>query len=68
MIDASGLSCPLPVIMVQKEVRKNAPKELQVKVDSMVCVENITRFADNQGYTVSTEKNGDDFVMTLRKK
>ena len=67
MIDARGLSCPMPVVMVQKEVQKNAPQELTVQVDSMVCVENITRYAPLQGYEVSFKEDGGDFVMTLHK-
>ncbi len=67
MIDARGLSCPVPVVMVQQEVKKNAPKKFQVAVDSMVCVENITRYADLQGYRVKVEKDGDDFILTLNK-
>lgn len=68
MIDARGMSCPLPVVMVQKEVKKNAPKKIEVQVDAMVCVENITRYAENAGYTVRTDKKGDEFLLTLTKK
>ena len=39
MIDARGYSCPMPVVMVQNEVKKNAPASLDVLVDSMTCVE-----------------------------
>ena len=68
MIDARGQSCPIPVVMVQEAVKKgNSPAELQVKVDAMVCVENITRYADLQGYRVKVEKDGDDFILTLNK-
>ena len=67
MIDARGLSCPMPVVMVQKEVKKNAPKTLQVQVDSMVCMENITRYAANQGYKVSTVEQDGEYVLTLTK-
>ena len=67
MIDARGLSCPMPVVMVQKEVKKNAPKQLEVQVDSMVCVENITRYAANQGYQVKTVEKDGEFVLTLSK-
>lgn len=67
MIDARGMSCPLPVVMVQKEVKKNAPKKLEVQVDSMVCVENISRYAAGQGYNVETRKSGDEFILTLTK-
>ena len=67
MVDARGLSCPLPVVMVQKEVKANAPKELEVKVDSMVCVENVKRYAASQGYAVSVKNEGDEFTMMLTK-
>ena len=68
MIDARGLSCPMPVVMVQNEVKKSSPKELKVQVDSMVCVENITRFANSKQYAVAVEKKDDDFILTLKKK
>ena len=44
MIDARGLSCPTPVIMVQKEVKLNSPPVLEVLVDARVAVENIYEF------------------------
>lgn len=67
MIDARGMSCPLPVVMVQKEVKKNAPKKLTVQVDAMVCVENITRYAATQGYRVEVRQKGEDYELTLEK-
>lgn len=67
MIDARGLSCPMPVVMVQREVKKFNPSELQVQVDSMVCVENITRYARLQGYEVSVDEGGGDYTLTLKK-
>ena len=57
----------MPVIMVQKEVRKNAPATLEVLVDAQVAVENITRFAASQGYQVSVSQDGLDFKLTLTK-
>ena len=67
MIDARGLSCPIPVVMVQQEVRKNSPETLQVQVDAMVCVENITRYAASQGYQVSVSEADGEYTMTLKK-
>lgn len=67
MIDARGLSCPLPVVMVQKEVKANVPAELTVLVDSRVCVENVSRFARNQGYQIDVREQDDEFVLTLTK-
>ena len=67
MIDARGLSCPIPVVMVQKEVRKSAPAELTVLVDNRVAVENITRFAASQRYAVTVAEEGGEFTLTLRR-
>lgn len=68
MIDARGLSCPMPVVMVQNEVKKSSPDELKVQVDSMVCVENITRFANIKKYDVEVEKQDGEFTLTLKKR
>ncbi len=67
MIDARGYSCPMPVVMVQKEVKKSAPAELDVMVDNQCAVENVTRFAKGQGYTVQVQEEGPDFRLSLKK-
>ncbi len=67
MVDTRGLSCPMPVIMVQKAVRKDAPAKLEVLADAKVAVENITRFARSQGYQVAVTEDGPDFKLTLTK-
>ena len=67
MVDARGLSCPMPVVMIQKEVNKNSPAELTVLVDNQCAVENVSRFAGSQGYKVSVKADGDDFTLTLTK-
>lgn len=67
MIDARGQSCPIPVVMVQQEVKKSNPSELQVKVDAMVCVENISRYAALQGYSISVDEADGEYTMTLKK-
>lgn len=69
MIDARGYSCPMPVVMVQKEVKKSAPDTLEVLVDDPCAVENITRFAHNNGYEAASRETGDEeFTLTLTKK
>lgn len=67
MVDTRGLSCPMPVIMVQKAVRKDAPAKLEVLADAKVAVENITRFARSQGYQVAVTEDDPDFKLTLTK-
>ena len=67
MVDARGLSCPMPVLMVQREVKKNAPETLEVLVDNMTAVGNITRFAASQHYTVKVEEVDGEYKLTLTK-
>jgi len=58
MVDARGFLCPMPVVMVQKEVKANNPDALDVLVDDPCAVENVTRFAGSQGYTVTVTEDG----------
>ena len=67
MVDARGLVCPMPVVMVQKAVKTEQPDSLRVLVDNQCAVENVTRLARHSGYEVAvTEENG-DFRLTLTK-
>lgn len=68
MIDARGLACPLPVLKVQQEVKKNNPKTFEVLVDNNTALQNVTRFANNAGYQVKVkELEDDEFSLTLSK-
>lgn len=67
MVDARGLSCPMPVVLVQNAVKKGNPSELEVLLDAECSVENVTRYAVNQGYTVTREENGDETRLILKK-
>lgn len=66
MVDARGFSCPMPVIMVQKAVKKENGY-LEVLVDNQCAVDNVTRFAENQGYTVTVSPECSDFRLVLKK-
>lgn len=57
----------MPVLMVQKEIKKNAPSTLDVTVDNMTAVQNITRYASSQNYAVAVQENDGEFVLTLTK-
>ena len=67
MVDTRGLSCPIPVVMVQQAIKKDAPATLEVLADAKVAVENITRLANTNGYQVSVAEDGLDFKLTLTK-
>ncbi len=67
MVDARGLVCPMPVVMVQKAVKQDAPDTLQVLVDNQCAVENVTRFGKTNGYQVTVAEENGDFRLTLQK-
>ena len=67
MIDTRGLSCPIPVVMVQQAIKKTGADRLEVLADAQVAVENITRMAANQGYQVFVAADGEEFKLTLSK-
>lgn len=67
MIDARGYLCPMPVVMVQKEIKAHSPASLEVLVDNQCAVENVTRFGGSKNYKVSVEPQGKDFLLRMVK-
>ena len=66
MLDARGLSCPEPVVMIRKAMMtKDA--EYTMVVDNPTAKENVTRYAEHQGYKVSVAENGDEYTLTITK-
>lgn len=65
-LDARGLSCPEPVIMLQKAM---ASKEAayQLLVDNHAAKENTSRYGISQGYQVTAEERGGEYTLTFRK-
>lgn len=65
-IDARGLSCPEPVIMIRKAMM-SGENAYEIIVDNVASRENVTRYANHQGYNVSvTEKDG-EFTLSITK-
>ena len=62
IVDARGLSCPQPVLMTKKALEASPSAKC-----FEIIVENVTRFAQNAGFTVSVSEDGDDFHLTLKK-
>ena len=48
-LDAKGLSCPEPVIMIRKAMMSKE-KSYEMVVDNPTSKENVTRYAEHQGY------------------
>ena len=65
-IDARGLSCPEPVILISQAM-KSGENAYEIIVDNRVSRENVTRFAEHQGYAVSVSEADGEFTLTIRK-
>ena len=60
IIDCKGMACPLPVVNAKKASEEMGPGDvLTVLVDNEIAVQNLTRFAEHKGFTVSAEKKGE---------
>lgn len=52
IVDASGLSCPQPVLMTLNKIKTLGKGEVEVLVDTDTSKENVSRAAESQGWTV----------------
>ncbi|ACX53160.1 SirA family protein [Ammonifex degensii KC4] len=68
LVDARGLLCPEPVLMVKREMERLGGKgRIKVLVDSGASKENISRLAKSQGWTVTISGEGPEFTLLLEK-
>jgi len=65
-IDARGLSCPEPVIMLKKAMASEEDV-YQLIVDNHASKENTTRYGEHQGYSVSVIENDGEYTLTFKK-
>ena len=65
-IDARGLSCPEPVIMTRKALA-GGEREYEILVDNAASRENVTRYAEHQGYKVSVMEQDGEYCLRLKK-
>lgn len=67
IIDACGLSCPEPVLMVKKALASKG-KNYEVLVDNRTAMENVSRFATNSGYNVEVKSDRGIYHLMLNLK
>ena len=65
-IDARGLSCPEPVILISQAM-KSGEKAYEIIVDNRVSRENVTRYAEHQGYKVDVTEADGEYTLAIRK-
>ncbi len=66
MLDARGLSCPEPVVMIRKAMMTKAA-EYKIIVDNVTSRENVTRYAEHQGYHVTVTEESGEYTLTISK-
>lgn len=66
LLDARGLSCPEPVIMIRGAMKTNE-SEYQIIVDNKTAKENVSRYAKHQGYEVTVKEEGGEYTLTISK-
>jgi len=69
-VDAKGLSCPQPVILVHQKMKELKKGTFEVMVDTDTSRENISRLAINEGWEVVETKKTEDsgYLLLLRKE
>ena len=67
IIDCKGMSCPLPVVNAKKAAEELTNGDrLVVLVDNEIAVQNLTRFGEHKGFTVSAEKKAEqEYAVTM---
>lgn len=66
IIDARGLSCPEPVVLLRKAMMSKEAA-YTITVDNVTSRENVTRYGEHQGYKAAiTEENG-EYTLTFTK-
>jgi TusA-related sulfurtransferase len=68
IVDASGLSCPQPVLMTLDAIKSGSDAELEVIVDNVASRENVVRAAESKGWNVFDIKDNDDNTHIFIRK
>ena len=69
IVDASGLSCPQPVLMTLNKMKDLNKGSLEVLVDTDTSKENVSRAAQSQGWEVAeVTESGTGFKLFIKKE
>jgi TusA-related sulfurtransferase len=67
-VDARGLSCPEPVILAEKAMKKVKKGKIEVWADSGTARDNIARLAKNNGWQVAiSAPEKEEYCLILTK-
>lgn len=59
-VDAMGDTCPIPVVKTKNAIKElKGSGEVQTLVDNEIAVQNLTKMANQKGYGVRSQKQGE---------
>ena len=64
-VDAGGLSCPEPVILLKKAMQDH--NAIRLSVDNQASAKICGRFAQSRGYNVSAERADGGYILEINK-
>jgi len=62
-IDACGVSCPEPLLMLQNALKTE--KEILLLTDSKNALDNCEKYAKKKGFSVNTTTDADKYKMHI---
>lgn len=65
-VDARGLTCPGPVLLVKEAVEETNGQEIIVLIDNAASRENVVRFLESKGYSISDSQEGGIYRVAAR--
>ncbi len=69
IVDASGLSCPQPVLMTLNKIKGLDKGAIEVLVDTDTSKENVSRAAQSQGWEVAeVTESGTGYRVLIKKE
>ena len=66
-VNASGLSCPQPVLETKKALDKVSSGKVEVLVDTATSRDNVARFGENKGWKAVKEERPGGYKVVLEK-
>jgi len=68
VVDARGLSCPEPVVLVDKAIKQVKQGTIEVLVDSGTARENVQRLAKSTGWATSLKEEPQNTFRIILSK
>lgn len=65
-LDARGLSCPEPVVMMRQTLFEKSAAARMI-VDAVAARENVTRYAKSQGYDVAVTEGDGEWTLDVTR-